>query len=58
MLHAIASFVEHHPGIAFGIAIAAYLLLHHRSYRKRRRHGLSIWMSLPGPFGTRVSKRL
>ena len=36
---------------------AVYLLFHHRSYRKRRRHGLSVWASIPGPFGTRISRR-
>ena len=40
------------------ILVIAYLVFHHRGYRKRRRHGLSVWMSLPGPFGTRISKRL
>lgn len=34
-----------------------YLLFHHSHYRKRRRHGLSVWASIPGPFGTRISKR-
>lgn len=44
--------------IAILIILAiAYLLFHHRSYRKRRRHGLSVWASIPGPFGTRIGRR-
>jgi hypothetical protein len=39
------------------IAVIIYLLFHHSHYRRRRRHGLSVWMSLPGPFGTRISRR-
>lgn len=39
------------------ILAVVYLAFHHRSYRKRRRHGLSVWASIPGPFGTRISKR-
>ncbi len=42
---------------AIVILAIAYLLFHHRSYRKRRRRGLSVWASIPGPFGTRISKR-
>lgn len=37
--------------------VVLYALFHGHHYRKRRRHGLSVWMSLPGPFGTRISKR-
>lgn len=33
-----------------------YLVFHHHHYRNRRRHGLSVWASIPGPFGTRISK--
>ena len=40
------------------VAIVAYVLFHHAHYRRRRRHGLSVWASIPGPFGTRISKRL
>lgn len=39
------------------IVFVAYCLLHRHHYRKRRRHGLSVWASIPGPFGTRISKR-
>jgi hypothetical protein len=35
----------------------AYLLFHHHHYRRRRRQGLSVWASIPGPFGTRISRR-
>jgi hypothetical protein len=39
------------------ILAAAYLLYHGHHYRRRRRHGLSVWASIPGPFGTRISRR-
>ncbi len=39
------------------ITAIAYLAFHHHHYRKRRRHGLSVWASIPGPFGTRISRR-
>lgn len=39
------------------VLVVLYLLFHGHHYRKRRRHGLSVWMSLPGPFGTRISRR-
>lgn len=35
-----------------------YGLFHHKHYRANRRHGLSVWVSMRGPFGTRISKRL
>jgi hypothetical protein len=38
-------------------AVVLYALFHAHHYRKRRRHGLSVWASIPGPFGTRISKR-
>jgi hypothetical protein len=37
------------------ILIAAYLLFHHKHYRRHRRAGLTIRESLPGPFGTYLS---
>lgn len=37
--------------------VVLYALFHGHHYRKRRRHGLSVWASIPGPFGTRISKR-
>lgn len=42
------------------IAAVAYLLFHHRSYRRHRRAGFGVWYSLRGPWHTRVSisKRL
>lgn len=40
--------------IAIVVLYAGY---HGHHYRKRRRRGLSVWASLPGPFGTRISKR-
>lgn len=39
------------------IIVALYLLFHHHHYRRNRRRGLSVWVSMRGPFGTRISKR-
>jgi hypothetical protein len=36
---------------------ALYVLFHHHHYRRNRRRGLSIWVSMRGPFNTRISKR-
>lgn len=40
------------------IAVVLYAVFHGHHYRKRRRRGLSVWASIPGPFGTRISRRL
>ncbi len=40
------------------VLVVVYVLFHAHHYRRRRRRGLSVWMSLPGPFGTRISRRL
>lgn len=40
------------------VLVVLYLLFHHHHYRRRRRRGLSVWASIPGPFGTRISRRL
>ena len=40
------------------LAILAYSALHAHHYRKRRRHGLSVWASIPGPFGTRIGRKI
>jgi hypothetical protein len=37
--------------------VVLYALFHGHHYTKRRRHGLSVRASLPGPFGTRISRR-
>jgi hypothetical protein len=42
---------------AIVIVVVLYLAFHHHHYRRRRRHGLSVWASIPGPFGTRISRR-
>lgn len=39
------------------LAALAYLAFHGHHYRRNRRRGLSVWASIPGPFGTRISKR-
>jgi hypothetical protein len=37
------------------LALIAYALFHRHHYRRRRRAGLTIRESIPGPFGTRIS---
>lgn len=37
--------------------VVGYLLFHHRHYRRNRRRGLSVWVSMRGPFGTRIGRR-
>jgi hypothetical protein len=37
--------------------VVSYLLFHHHHYRRNRRSGLSVWVSMRGPFGTRISRR-
>ena len=37
---------------------ALYAIFHHSHYRRHRRRGLSVWVSMRGPFNTRISKRL
>ena len=39
------------------VLVVLYLLFHHHHYRRRRRPGLSVWASILGPFGTRISRR-
>jgi hypothetical protein len=41
-----------------GLVLVAFVLLHHgKHYRRNRRRGLSVWISMAGPFGTRISRR-
>lgn len=59
MPHWLANAAHHHPGIAtIALLAVLYLLFHHSHYRRHRRSGLSVLVSMRGPFGTRVSKRL
>lgn len=58
-MHTAASFVHHHPGIALVLLLALlYVVFHGSHYRGHRRSGLNVWISLKGPFHTRISKRL
>ena len=41
----------------FIVLVVLYGLFHTHHYRRRRRRGLSVWASIPGPFGTRISRR-
>jgi hypothetical protein len=46
-------------GIVILVVIAVLVVGHHGyHYRRNRRRGLSVWVSMRGPFGTRISKRL
>jgi hypothetical protein len=38
--------------------VIAYAVFHHYHYRRNRRRGLNMWVSIRGPFGTRIGKRL
>ncbi len=47
-----------HDFIALAVlAVFFYALVHRHHYRRNRRRGLSVWISLAGPFGTRISRR-
>ncbi len=39
------------------VIVLAYSLHHGKHYRRHRRNGLSVWVSMRGPFGTRISRR-
>ena len=39
---------------AIVLVVLAYSLHHGKHYRRRRRAGLSVTESLPGPWGTRI----
>jgi hypothetical protein len=46
-------------GLLIIAAIVLYLLFHaHHVRRNYRRHRLTLWASMAGPFGTRISKRV
>ena len=40
------------------LAVAGYLAFHRHHYRRNRRRGLGIWVSMRGPFGTRIGRRI
>ena len=44
--------------IALIIIVLACAAFHGGHYHANRRRGLSVWVSMRGPFGTRISKRL
>jgi hypothetical protein len=58
-MHTAAAFVHHHPAIATVILIlaVAYLTHHGRHYRRHRRDGLSVRVSMRGPWHTTISRR-
>jgi hypothetical protein len=42
--------------VVIGVVLL-YLLFHGGHYHRNRRRGLSVWVSMRGPFGTRISRR-
>lgn len=38
--------------------LVLWAAFHAHHYGRNRRRGLSVWVSMRGPFGTRISKRL
>lgn len=44
-------------GILIAVVLAGYLLHHGRHYARNRRSGLSVLVSMRGPWGTRISRR-
>jgi hypothetical protein len=38
-------------------AIVGYSVFHVHHYRRNRRRGLGIWLSVRGPWGTRIGRR-
>lgn len=45
-------------GVLIIIGLVLYSIYHAHHYRRNRRRGLGIWVSVRGPFGTRIGKRL
>ena len=39
------------------VILVLYGLFHRRHYRRNRRRGLSVWISMAGPFHTRIGRR-
>jgi|HubBroStandDraft_4_1064222.scaffolds.fasta_scaffold546945_2 hypothetical protein len=38
--------------------VLIYVIIHGLTFRHHRRNGLGLWVSMRGPFHTRISKRL
>lgn len=57
-MHTAAAFVHHHPAIATLLLLAlVYAAFHGHHYRGHRRNGLSVRVSMRGPFHTTISRR-
>lgn len=57
-MHTVVGFVHHHPAIATVLLLmAVYVVFHGRHYRGHRRNGLSVRVSMRGPFHTTISRR-
>jgi hypothetical protein len=39
------------------LIVIGYVILHTLFFRHHRRRGLSLWISMRGPFHTRISRR-
>jgi hypothetical protein len=46
-----------HVVLFVGLLVAAYAAFHGHHYRRNRRRGLGVWVSVRGPFGTRIGRR-
>lgn len=55
MAHHAFGILGAHPLLAW--ILLGYLIIHALFYRHHRSRGLSVWVSMRGPFHTRISKR-
>lgn len=56
-VHAVFGWMGHHGTATLIILAVLYLLFHRHHYRRNRRGGLGFWVSMRGPWGTRISRR-
>jgi hypothetical protein len=43
--------------VIIAVVLIAYAVHHGRHYRRNRSRGLSVWVSMRGPWGTMISRR-
>lgn len=57
-MHTAAGFVHHHTAIATVVLlVVVYVVFHSHHYRGHRRNGLSVRVSMRGPWRTTISRR-